>query len=91
MRFTEDKAVEVTCAALGWSVPEDWRERRKVVDLHGIPILDLAVWDVQRGRTKKRKNEKNNNETKANAEIVPACTVHGGQEEKKDAVEEHEC
>lgn len=31
---------------MGWEVPKHWRGlRQKLVDLHGMSILDLAVWD----------------------------------------------
>ena len=43
---TEDRAVEVTCDAMGWEVPKYWRAvRQKLATLHGMPLLDLAVWD----------------------------------------------
>lgn len=38
--------MEVTCDAMGWEFPKHWRVlRQKLVNLHGISILDLAVWD----------------------------------------------
>jgi hypothetical protein len=46
-RGLEDRAVEVTCAAMGWARPEDWRRARaKLSETHGLPLLDLADWDA---------------------------------------------
>ena len=42
---------------MGWDVPKDWRQLRKEVNLHGIPILDLAEWDARRGTAKRKSND----------------------------------
>ena len=44
----EDDAVSVTCSAMGWKIPINWRDvRKRIVNLHDIPILDLALWDKE--------------------------------------------
>ncbi len=57
---TEDKAVEVTCAAMKWDAPQNWRHiRKKHADLHDIPILDLAEWDRRVSKTRNASNDSN--------------------------------
>lgn len=42
----EDRAVAVTCAAMGWPAPADWRgARARLAETHGLPLLDLADWE----------------------------------------------
>mmetsp|Transcript_15746 Transcript_15746/g.33266 ORF Transcript_15746/g.33266 Transcript_15746/m.33266 type:complete len:404 (-) Transcript_15746:201-1412(-) len=46
-RALEDRAVEVTCAAMGWKVPEHWRrerERERAALL--VDVFDLAKYDT---------------------------------------------
>ncbi|KAL3816976.1 hypothetical protein ACHAXA_011764 [Cyclostephanos tholiformis] len=53
----EDRAVEVTCSVMGWRMPQNWRAlRRKMTDLHSIPILNLAEWDQHRRQRRMRDN-----------------------------------
>ena len=43
----EDRALEVTYAAMGWARPEDWRRAQaKLSKTHGLPLLNLANWAV---------------------------------------------
>ncbi|KAL7527920.1 hypothetical protein ACHAXR_002191 [Thalassiosira sp. AJA248-18] len=84
----EDTAVKVTCAAMGWKIPSDWRQIRKEIQSlpQGLPLLDLADWDQR-----KLKNSSNDEEN-ANAQI--SCNDDGYcdmQEEKKDSTEEYQC
>ena len=45
----EDGAVGVICSAMKWKVPTHWRDvRKRIEDLHNIPILDLALWDKEK-------------------------------------------
>lgn len=57
-QYLEDKAIVVTCSAMGWAVPENWRAiRKKLSDTHNIPVLNLAEWDeyqCQQHRRRKR-------------------------------------
>ena len=45
---------------MGWEVPKYWRVvRQKLVDLHGVPNLDLAVWDKNyHQRLRKRRRQR---------------------------------
>ncbi|KAL7549152.1 LOW QUALITY PROTEIN: hypothetical protein ACHAWF_012416 [Thalassiosira exigua] len=89
---TEDTSVRVTCEAMGWDVPRDWRTvREKQRKLHGMPLLDLAEWD-----RRKRKHESDGDDEAADDERAPSCETSERrvdlQEEKKDSVEErHRC
>eukprot|EP00584_Thalassiosira_punctigera_P014704 CAMPEP_0172552560 /NCGR_PEP_ID=MMETSP1067-20121228/45836_1 /TAXON_ID=265564 ORGANISM="Thalassiosira punctigera, Strain Tpunct2005C2" /NCGR_SAMPLE_ID=MMETSP1067 /ASSEMBLY_ACC=CAM_ASM_000444 /LENGTH=231 /DNA_ID=CAMNT_0013340563 /DNA_START=175 /DNA_END=870 /DNA_ORIENTATION=- len=82
----EDRAVEVTCAAMGWKAPTDWRQvRKKEGETHGMPLLDLADWDKR-----KRSNEgpdDDDDETRddaARSSKDDKQRVVDRQEEKKD-------
>ena len=55
---TEDRAIEVTCEAMGWKMPTNWRLDRKP-SLHGLRILDLADWDRRHDKTKNSYAETN--------------------------------
>jgi len=48
---------------MGWEVPKHWRAiRQKHLDLHDMPILDLAVWDQnyhQRQQKRRRRGLSN--------------------------------
>lgn len=83
----EDKALEVTCAAMGWEIPENWRLiRKKESETHGLPLLNLADWDQR-----KTKNN-SNDETNDNVEMTCKGDKHvDGQEEKKDSTDEYQC
>ena len=58
---TEDKAVEVICAAMKWGAPRNWRHsRKKYADLHDIPVLDLAEWDRRVSTTQNASHDSHN-------------------------------
>ena len=85
---TEDKAVEVICAAMKWDAPRNWRHiRKKNTDLHGIPILHLAEWDRRVTTTHNASNV--SNATHSN-DHIRQCNGNNDnhnddrQEEKKD-------
>jgi hypothetical protein len=44
----EDKAVSIICSVMNWKIPSNWKQvRKRIVDLHDIPILNLDEWDVE--------------------------------------------
>jgi len=87
----EDRAVEVTCSAMNWKIPENWRQiRKKEAETHGMPLLDLADWD--------RRKIKNDDETSHNNNAKSSTSCKGekedgdGREEKKDStLDEYQC
>mmetsp|Transcript_19056 Transcript_19056/g.34374 ORF Transcript_19056/g.34374 Transcript_19056/m.34374 type:complete len:129 (+) Transcript_19056:616-1002(+) len=89
--ITEDRAVEVTCSAMNWKIPENWRQiRKKEAETHGMPLLDLADWD--------RRKIKNDDETSHNNNAKSSTSCKGekedgdGREEKKDStLDEYQC
>mmetsp|Transcript_19113 Transcript_19113/g.40291 ORF Transcript_19113/g.40291 Transcript_19113/m.40291 type:complete len:242 (-) Transcript_19113:275-1000(-) len=103
----EDKAVEVTCAAMGWDIPQNWRiVRKKESETHGLPILNLADWDQKQRKNHKHTNNNNDsdNASKKNASHADTTQVAQSkgdeknnkqvnlQEEKKDSsTDEYQC
>lgn len=84
----EDRAVEVTCAAMDWKVPQNWRQvRKKEVETHGMPLLDLADWDRRKTKTNSKEEKNSNSQTKRKDDKHV-----DKQEEKKDATtDEFQC
>mmetsp|Transcript_26454 Transcript_26454/g.55264 ORF Transcript_26454/g.55264 Transcript_26454/m.55264 type:complete len:227 (+) Transcript_26454:223-903(+) len=86
----EDRAVEVTCSAMNWKIPENWRQiRKKEAENHGMPLLDLADWD-------RRQKIKNSNDDEITGNNVPNASCKeedgDGREEKKDStLDEYQC
>jgi len=86
----EDRAVEVTCSAMNWKIPENWRQiRKKEAETHGMPLLDLADWD-------RRQKIKNSNDDEITGNNVPNASCKeedgDGREEKKDStLDEYQC
>ena len=77
----EDKAVKVTCDAMGCKIPENWRSVRNEMKEVYSPVMDLSEW----GRRKTTNS--------SNAHHVQRITCKGnvpgdGEEEKKDSPEE---
>lgn len=76
---TEDRAVRVTCAAMGWDVPENWRIfRKEQLSAHGMPLLDLSDWDKRKTNSGSGGAEDDDRTTPSGDEECIA------QEEKKD-------
>lgn len=85
----EDRAIEVTCRAMGWKIPANWRLDRKP-SLHGLRILDLAEWDRRHDKTKNRHDDETVNNRSNNVQIVRKGDDNDArgddvQEEKKDS------
>ena len=54
----EEKAVGIICSTMKWKVPTHWRVRRaQLVDLHNIPILDLALWDTEKKQQQQQQQQ----------------------------------
>ena len=89
LQYSEDKAVEVTCAVMNWRIPTDWRnDRAEKASNHNMPLLDLADWDKAQKRSSRAK-------TDINSQIKKKCKLkndsdaqqkeNGAPKEKKDS------
>ena len=77
----ENRAVKVTCAAMGWKIPENWRIVRNEMKKVYSPVMDLSEWD--------RSKTTNSSNAHHVQRITCKGNVHGdGEEEKKDSPEE---
>ena len=98
--LTEDTAVKVTCAAMNWRIPTDWRnDRAQKESNHSMPLLNLADWDKAQKRIKvSSKSQKV--KTDINSQIKKKCKLKndgdgvqkengsGAREAKKDSSSE---
>ena len=77
---TEDKAVTVLCAKMGWRMPKNWRavreEMKGIHVIYGLPLMDLADWDRQQQQCKEEAINKNANESSTNASGNVNIKVH---------------
>ena len=80
----EDRAVEVSCEACNWEVPEDWRRiRRKYNDGTKVHV----IWDLRKAKRKGSDGEPNGSmPTKPKGD-----GDQEGEEEKKESLEEYQC
>lgn len=98
---TEDEAVGITCAAMGWKEPKDWRllrERKR--DTHKIPFLDLADWDKKQQQQRKNDSVRKQKEGHSNDGNGSNSTPrkdnnnehnHGTRQDEKKDEDQYQC